>query len=255
MPLCGLKYYIGKAFMKPRILAGPEDTVVEKKNDVASFSVTLPSSGVFYPGRKDTIQVSLLTVSQVRQLYGAKGLTNEYNQFREIVNALGRSVQDFDILDLTYSDFEYLKYWIRLNSFRSTPYILMWEYVQENGEKKSVRSVVNMNDFHIDILDKHYSPPNNWRCMTVRDKLDIMQLTKPEDIAMAEYACLLPGRTIEEKQLLLDSYPADTLVSMRRHIDKSHHGIVTRVMLTDPDVPDFEPIPHTLVMELADFFP
>lgn len=241
--------------MKPRILAGPEGAVVQKRSDIATFSVTLPSSGVFYPGQKDTIQVSLLTVSQVRQLYGARGLTNEYNQFREIVNALGRSVHDFDIMDLTYPDFEYLKYWIRLNSFRSTPYILMWEYVQEDGSNKSVRSVINMNDFTIDVLDRHYSPPNNWKYMTVRDKLDIMQLTKEEDIAMAEYACLLPGKSIEEKQRLLDSYPADMLVSMRQHIDKSHHGIITRVMLTDPDVPDFTPIPHTLVMELADFFP
>lgn len=227
-------------------------TVVQH-SDVQSYIVELPSGGVFYENKKKEVKISPLVIAQVRQLESSQAIQDKSNQEREIANIVGRSIHDFNVFDLTYEDYRFLLYWLRLNSFQRTPYTIQWAYTPEGEtEERQVLSTIKISDFNVTECDPMWS--FDYGCMTVRDKVEILALPE-EERKYAEYACVLKGRDIQEKIQKLDLMPADYLSVIKLHIARSHHGVHETVTVEDKEaaVPKRFTLPVTFA--IADFFP
>lgn len=223
------------------------------KTDLANYIVELPSNGLFYPGNKNTVQISALTIGQVRQIEAASKIQDKSNYERELANIIGKSIHDFNVFDLTVDDYQFLLYWIRLNSYRKVPYSIRWTYKNELDEEQEVTSIIKITDFNINSCEKHAKPEYGYK--TVRDQIDILALPTEEDMKYAEFACVLPGKDLAEKIAKLDQMPLDKLHEVRYHIQQFNHGITETVKVKGLEVDGSPEFKIELSLDLSDFFP
>lgn len=243
--------------------ANPEDQKMvfpnENKEEIPTAIVDLPSSGVFYSGTLAVAVSRTLSVAQVRQLYGIRNLQNPYNRKRELVNIIGRSIQGYDFLDLTWPDFQYILYWLRLNSYKKAPYTIQWEYpvVPATDEApavmKSVLSHVQMTDFDIRTLDRHKKFEYEYE--TVRMYLERLELEDESEVWLSKFAACYPrGNTLKARISALEACSDDKLYDIRQFQATAQHGVVSTVHLRDPDNPAAGDFPFVLEMDVTDFF-
>lgn len=227
-----------------------------RDEEIPTTAVDLPSSGVFYPNTEGTVHVNRsLSCDQVMQLYGIRSINNEYNKKRELFNVIGRSIHGMDFLDLTLPDFQYLMYWLRLNTYKKSPFMVEWDYTPEGEtEKKTVNTRVFLDNFDLTVIDRHRTFAFSF--MTVRTYLDTLLLEKEEDVFGAKYARhIREGETIEDKLEILRRKPADFMLELRDFELEAAHGVSPTVLLTDPDNPSAGPFRYNLNVEVEDFFP
>lgn len=235
-------------------MAGGDRTVV---NDLPSYTVDLPSWGVFYPGRQSSVRVTPLLVSQARQIKAANNTRDEGSREREIANIVGRSILNFNVFDLTVGDYEFLARWLKLNSYKKSPYRIEWEYptVDAAGAaySKKVVSVIKNSDVRVVECEKHLVPELGYE--TVRDRVETLALEDESDREVAGYAAVLPGKDIVEKIAKLDRMEVEYLAEIRRHQAKCRHGIDEHVTLRDMEVDDSPSFSYELKFDIKDFFP
>lgn len=223
------------------------------KETIPTVTLDLPSQGVFYDGVRSIQVARTLSVNQVRSLHGIRALQSEYNRKRELINIIGRSIRGIDYLDLTWSDFRYVLYWLRLNTYKPNPYQIQWEY-RVGDETRKVLSRVSINDYRIVELDRHRTYP--YLAETVRMRLEVLELEDEEDRWYAQYAVHYPrGTTLREKMDLLDAHEDTVLAEIRQFQHDSRHGLYPTLKLTDPDHPEAGEFEYELTLEVDDFFP
>jgi hypothetical protein len=232
----------------------------QEKEDIPTAIVDLPSGGVFYKGVMSIGVCRTLSVAQVRQLYSIRNLTSQYNRKRELVNIIGRSIKGFDFLDMTWPDFQYVMYWLRLNTYKKTPYSISWEYqpaAEGDGPpppKKTVLSMVGLTDFRIHTLDRHRKFQYEYE--TVRMYLERLELQDEGEIYISQQAACYHrgGNTLRARLDALDRCSDDVLFEIRAFQQEAHHGVHPVVKLRDPDNPKAGPFEFVLEMDVADFF-
>ena len=243
-----------QAAQKLRI-ATTDDIDVDTKEEIPTVSVDLPSAGVFNNGVK-AIRVSrTLSVNQIRALYGLRGMQSAYNKQRELINIIGRSIQGINFLDMTWEDFRYVMYWLRLNTYKPSPYAIQWEYTPAGSkEVKTVTSRVSISDYKIIELDRHKTYPYVYE--TVRMRLESLELESEDDKWFATFACSYArGDTLAEKMELLDRRESDVLTEIRAFQKETLHGLFPTVQLSDPENLAAGTFAYELVLETEDFFP
>lgn len=100
---------------------------------VQTFQVRLPSNGQLYGG-KSSIEMILFNVADVKRLYDlSRGTTSD-----SIQRLVGEKILDFDVKKLTKADFWYILYWLRLNTFQSTPLRLKWTCYQPRKDNEEL---------------------------------------------------------------------------------------------------------------------
>lgn len=238
-------------------LEGNKDLLLNDKvvsPELPSFVVELPSNGVFYKNRQKSIKCTNLNIGQVRQLESADKIKDRSNREREIANIIGRSIGDFNVFDLTYPDFVFLLYWMRLNSFKNTPYTINWSYAPEGQEEvKQCISLIKTSNFDIKSCEVMASPEYKWK--TVRDYIDILALPEETDQKYGEYAAILEGKDLQEKIKKLDNLDYDELIRVKKHINDFNHGVSEYVKVRDEEVADSPWFNLELSVSIADFFP
>jgi len=226
---------------------------VVQSSDVQSYVVEVPSNGVFYPNNQKEVKISPLVIAQVRQLESSHAIQDPSNREREIANIVGRSIHDFNVFDLTYEDYKFLLYWLRLNSFQRTPYTIQWAYVPDGEtEEKQVISTIKITDFDVAECDPMWSFEYGYQ--TVRDRVEILALPEPEQ-KYAEYAAVLQGKDIREKLQRLDLMPADYIAIIKQHISKAYHGVNETVTVEDKEAASPKKFTLPVRFDVADFFP
>lgn len=237
-------------------LEGNKDLLLNDKvvsPELPSYVVELPSNGIFYENRQKSIKCSTLNIGQVRQLESAHKIQNLSNREREIANIIGRSISDFNVFDLTYPDFIFLLYWIRLNSFKNTPYTINWSYkLDDNSEKKCV-SLIKTSNFDVKSCEVMASP--KYGSMNVRDYIEILFLPNEEEQKYGKYAAVLKGKDLQEKIKVLDSLDYDELIQIKKHIKDFEHGVSEYVKVRDEEVAGSAWFDLELSISIADFFP
>jgi len=243
-----------RARQEPVVAPSEPDQPDAAPTHLPVYEVELPSKGYFYNGVKH-VSVSPMTVSQIRQLYGLRTVENQYNRWRGIVNVVGRCLHGFDVMRLTWPDFEFLMYWIRLNTYKQSPYIIVWNWTPPDWTTaKEVSTRVMFNDFEIIELPPHREFRYGYQ--RVEDRLSAMLLEDDSARWVAQMAACWPhGKDLEDKIARLDHQPAETLTDLQRHLNEARHGIIASIELSDPDYPEHGPFRHELKVDVDDFFP
>lgn len=108
----------------------------EKKIDGATWQrLDFPSLGVFYES-SEAIFVRPLSVPTLNKIY----ISIERSDPSMYFDALNEHVS-IDVRDLTYPDFVYFCYWLRIESFPSTPYTIPWTSRYGNPNKVVLRKM------------------------------------------------------------------------------------------------------------------
>ena len=235
-------------------IASPED-VEDPKETIPAVMLDLPSNGVFYGGTRSIRVSRTLSVAQIRLLYGVRALASEYNKQRELINIIGRSIQGIDFLDLTWPDFRFIMYWLRLNTYKPTPYSIQWEYTPKGSDTpKTVMSRVSISNYKIIELDRHKTFPYEYE--TVRMRLESLEMENDEDRWIAQYAACYPrGATLRERIDALDCREDTVLTEILQFQKDAEHGLFPSMTLTDPDNPEAGEFQYELQLEIEDFFP
>lgn len=220
-----------------------------------SIVVSLPSKGIFYKDKKSSITISPFTVAQVERIYAASLLKSKYDSESTFISVIGDSILDFNIFDLTIHDFDYLKTYIRIFSYRKSPINLTWSY-ELDGQLKTVHSVINVTNLDVTEIEKHLKPIQGLSYTTVRDHLSLLQIEDESKLKIAEYASYLEGKDLDEK--LEKFYKMNALIiipDIKEYAVKMLHGVDEYVNLKDPEVSDATEIRVSLKLELINFFP
>lgn len=138
--------------------ASTEIPYAEKNPGYYDVSADLPSQFVFYP--YDTLSVRALTVQEAKKIFQAQTMKS----MRIMVEAVSACLQpDRSAFDLTKGDFYFLLYWLRIQSFKKSPYVLSFtcsnfDHIQKVvNEEKPKESLFNEQTVHkvgeLDILN------------------------------------------------------------------------------------------------------
>jgi hypothetical protein len=231
--------------------------IANNGSELTKTKISLPSLGKFYKDGKDSVLVSSFSVKQIKQLYSANLIKNEYEKEANLVATIGESVHDFNVYELTVGDFEFIKYWIRLNTYKKSPITLRWHY-KLAGVEKEVVSTITESNMVVNQLESHSVVPKGYGYTTVRDYLDILKEDDGDGsyAYVANYATYLSGKTLKEKLSSFEKMDgADVIPDIREYASKFEHGVEEYVVVEDPEVGESTKAKIKLEIEISDFFP
>lgn len=232
---------------------------IKKDSNIPTYTVEIPSRGIFYPDKSSSLMVSALTVKQVREVYAASTMQDIYNKEAQIIAALGDSIKSRSIYDLTLGDYDFIRYWIRLNTYKKTPLTITWKYRTDPTNPESIKEVVSVisgSELETIEIEKHFVRDKRFAFTTVRDYLDMLKMDSPDDKYIASWAGYLVGNTLEEKvEKLSRMEAADIIPDIRDYIVKTAHGVSEYVTVSDPENENQAPVRIKLDLEATDFFP
>lgn len=215
-----------------------------------TFTVELPSNGKLYNGKR-TVELSFFTVSDVKRLFNiARGTKTD-----SIHKLISEKVHDFNAFELTVSDFWYLLYYIRINSFKSNPIKITWTCEKSDPSTDKLCGASNSTELTKDqLIIKEIDP----------DLVEPISITLPDfgevnvclprtgkDAEAEEVVSKLPGKhsdsdlwvariagLIQNQKSLLDNYmlvsqkfTADDLYFLDAFNEEFKYGIVDQVNL------------------------
>lgn len=234
----------------------------ERSIKIPSFPVELPSKGVFYKDNLSAVQIRPFSVKQIKQLLGAVRTKNASEKEQIIAETVAESIENFDVYDLTYNDFEYVLYWLRINSYKKSPMVVNWSYQLDEVTKKCTTNITESELRYIE-CDPVKRPLNkDFKFTTVRDKIELAKLEDEAEIYIASYASVLSSRdendkivTLAQKVDKLGKYPADVIIDIKEHLNRFAHGVEEYVTVRDIEVENSEEFKIKLELQISDFFP
>ena len=228
------------------------------QNTLPTYQVELPSKGVFYDRRVSTVRVSPFSVLQVRQIYSALQASDPYETQSQLAATIDESLFNFSVYDLTLGDYDYIKYWIRLNTYKKSPLTLNWWWIpdQETGEKRNCVSMITETNLEVIDIEPHARPDPRFSYPTVRDYLDLVKIENPDEAYIADLAAFMAGKNLETKvNRFLPLEAADIIPDLRAHREKYFHGVSEKVKVRDEEIEGAPEVEIELVLEPSDFFP
>lgn len=226
---------------------------------LSTAEVMLPSGGVFYGGKK-SVSARFLTLEQVAAISSAIEIKDKAAQNKAISNILRPCVLDFDYFDLTSADAYFLRYWLRINSYPRSPYMVTWIHSEPNGVEYPVMSTVTQTSLEIkeiDPLTKITDKRLDW--VRVRDQIEMDDITDPAEKYIAGLASMMVGDTLQAKMELARHMPAAIIETVNSHISAYNHGLTEIAFLTgEIEVDGVKKEVQSRVkieLSLRDFFP
>lgn len=214
----------------------PEDTVWVRQ-EFASLGI--PYNGVtsFWLRPLDVDTLALVHAAQ----QAGKIPGQELDGLTKLLDALNPCIKDFDIRDLTVPDFYAFLYWLRINSYPSSPFTVPWtsRYGNENTTRLSYSS------FTFKELDMSLEEYREWkkkgisfptvRDMEVLSDLDISQADRWK-ITYAQYVYLdepISASHMAKKVAKLKTMGADIIAQIDIFASKAEHGVVEQIKVKD----------------------
>lgn len=207
-----------------------------KKYDSKYVPVVPPSQNNFYSHFAPS-GIEIKKIDTVTQQ-----LITEAKQTRNIstfIDAVGATLRDIDIRDVTPEDWFYILYWHKYNSYNRTPLILTWtskygnenRYIIQESDLKYVYPTISQEDYKKNYYDKGIVVPTlrDWELLNTDSDLS------KEDRDIFIRAQYFKGDTIEDK---VDNYfengeNLDALQSIEELKRLSTHGVVHTVDVVD----------------------
>lgn len=204
-------------------------------------ALDLPSKFVFYDFKD--LHVRKLTIRDAAKLTRASTQAN-YKSFKEAIQ--GCIDRDVDVL--TYGDFRYICYWLRVNSYPATPITIEWtsKYFNKNVSTVLKDDVITLvTDMTEESFKKWQEKGFDVPRMKFSDAFDKESPDKEESF-IYQNAIYFKGDTWEEKFKNMDEYYAENgldAVNIVKELDKEiEHGVEEYVTAIDTkfDVNDYK---------------
>lgn len=200
----------------------PPRLIVEGSRGPEWERVELPSLHLFYPQERGPIQLRQFSIMTLAKIHKA----NVTGEFTLLVDALDDCI-DGDIRDLTAPDFYFVMYWMRINSYPSSPFTIDWKSRYGNDNSLSVsRTSLDIKTPEITREEVEY-----WRAQgivppTVRD-MELIQNSRFDSAEnwVFERAQFLVGKTYEEKKARLIHGGIALAEKIRDFRAKIDHGV------------------------------
>lgn len=108
-------------------------TETREPPDSQYLTTGLPSGCKLYAGFTDNVMhVRRFSVDEALKIYDARAESS----LRMLVEAVGATLDNFSVWDLTVGDFWFLMYWHRLHSYPKSPFIVNWTCGHEQHLQK-----------------------------------------------------------------------------------------------------------------------
>jgi hypothetical protein len=200
--------------------------------------VCLPSQSVFY---KDYFEYIGIRPFKMGDLFRIDRAIQE-KSYSQLVEAIGTTIKDFDVRDLTVADFDYILYWQRINSYIETPLKYKWTSIYGN-ENTIIIDSDNKLSKHIKTpelsrelyFSKFY--PNRIKPETVRDaeffsdKRD--EIKKVSTQFESDIVGLVIGDTYLERRDFIESQDLSFLNRIKEFKKLSKHGVDITISVRD----------------------
>jgi len=194
-------------------------------------ALALPSNFVFYDF--DSLHVRKLSIRDAAKLTKASAQAN-YKSFKEAI----QGCIDRDIEVLTYGDFRYICYWLRVNSYPSTPITIEWtsKYFNKNISTVLKDDVTTLlcdmtKERFKEWQDKGFDVPR----MKFSNAFD--KEVDEETAFIYKNAIYFKGNTWEEKMNNLDNYimsnGLDAVKVINKFDKELEHGVEEYVTVID----------------------
>lgn len=194
--------------------------------------IELPSH--FLPYEHNDLLIRPLNIKDIGTLYKA----TQSGSFSILVDVIGNCIKsNLDVRDLTMGDFRYLMYWLRLNSYNSSPFEFPW--VSRYGNKNiHVVKQSNLDIIEIKMSEteyEEYTSSYDIRIPTIRDTEITMgdDVSDEDEFLLMRAQYLREGKTPQEKVDLLQTMGIDVLEAIRQFNEKTTHGINESVSVID----------------------
>lgn len=163
----------------------------------------------------------------------------EANDYTSVIDALQPAVVQ-DLRDLTEPDFTYIRYWLRINSYKRSPYTFRW--LSRYGNRlQRVLSMANLETIELKLTDEEIAEyAAKGICFpTVRDAEAIANAkndTRNSILSLADRAQYVvlppaiaeqvaPGQWLQARIEYLKTQPVEFLEDVRDFRDKAQHGV------------------------------
>ena len=240
---------------------------------VRSYTIDLPSKGQLYDG-KSSVEITFLTTLDIKRLYNI----NKGTQTDSIEKLVGSKLLDFKVEDLTISDFWYILYWMRLNSFEKLPLELEWTCDKESKTDNtklcntSQKTPITGSSLVILEIDADYKEPAKitlsdgsvlpLRLLRVGDSIKIEELTKSrfkgkitegDDWLLRKAAQIDNGKDLYDNYVTVSSMNTEDFFLLDSFEMEFSYGVKNVVNMTCSGCQEVSLIPFQI--RLAHFFP
>jgi hypothetical protein len=141
----------GKQVNRP--VAPQQSSVSAQPSTLSSYTVELPSKGRLYGG-KSSVELTFFTLADVKRIYDiSQGIKSD-----SLEKLVASKVHDYNLFDLAESDYWYLLYWLRINSFTSHPLEIEWTCTQAGCGTKNI-SKISKDSLNQVEINEEYSEP------------------------------------------------------------------------------------------------
>ena len=247
----------------------PTSTTENSQSKPRSYTINLPSGGRLYGGRS-SVEASFFTTLDVKRLYDiTKGTKTD-----SIEKLIGSKI-DLNIEELTISDFWYVLYWVRINSFEKHPLKVEWTCKKlKKGDTCSTvnDSLIEGSNLVVEELDKEYKEPVTLK-LPVHGDIKV-KLRRVSDTIVADKlvdtkfngkasegdqwfiklaSSIDNGQSLYENYLLVSKLDPDDLMYLDSFESTYSYGVRTVVKVACKDCQEVSLIPFQIALE--HFFP
>lgn len=239
--------------MKHRIeKIGAPQVSAKPFSDRQSLIDGLPSNYLYYTWSglriRPYVVNDLITMAKFHRM--AK--TDKIGAMEVLISLVDSTISE-DVNELTLGDFEYLLYWLRLNSYTKTPLTVTWTCpacrdrllskmrktdpkaelsAKQEAELRQVQRLMK-TDIEIQELTTKYDLPEGFGIARMADYLPYLKVVEdnPDAEEVARAAMYLSGGTYEERMDRLLNSMEDFEVARGLNILLSSHGATNRAVV------------------------
>lgn len=201
---------------------------LETVNAEGYTRIEVLSGGIFY--NHAPIAVRAMRGAQVRKI----SKSAQEKSLTLLIDAIGETLHNFDVRNLTHGDFKFLMYYHRLVSFVKVPWTFRWTSVYGNENEITM---TGMGDIH-------FKPPSMTAqdyqtyldaglCVPTMRDIEYMEnqtksgkrILDDETYFAYERAAYFKGKTFKEKLKALDDAMPEQLVMVGELMKRSHHDV------------------------------
>lgn len=189
-----------------------------------THSFKLPSKGIFYKNKIDSVLLMPLTIGQLCDIDVAMQIPTEGDKLRQLFTILSNSIYGISIFDMTMPDFYATAVELRTISYRDEPISLITPVENENGEIREELCYL-YEPIKVIMIDSSLVNTKDWGFATVADKLyELEHCDKLNSLEKSLFG-LVRGNNSEDKLNIFRSYSIDKIDFMCKHLVDSIHGL------------------------------
>lgn len=210
-----------------------ETNATEQPKDSRFFSIGALPSG-YHPYNFKELLIRPFSFAELKLI--SRAAQTQTNQ--NIIHAVNNCI-NVDAFDLTVGDFYYILFWLRVNSYPKTPWIVEWtcrNLIESEGEERicGAENFDRISESSVSIKQlENKDLPEGLDFPRARDLDDIQEMAKNPDFRfLIKEIQWIKGSSMEEKIFYLEnSEDLELFEKAKKASDEFQHGIIETLKL------------------------